>query len=172
MSESLILSNGDSRNNTSPSARLTRVETDIANLRARNSETWDEIDKLRLIVMPIVTSVSTLTVLSERHDRDSRRILEGLERLSERLAPIVGTVGAHGALLSEHISDCERDRREQRELATERHEENQTSIRRVNSATKRLSHVYYFVGAVVVLAGFLFSDLGQRLMHYLAPVVK
>lgn len=169
---SLILPRDAAAGTTSPSARLTRVETDLANLRAAHSETWEELEKLRLIVMPMVTSLSTLTVLSERADRDRHRILEGLERLSERLSPIVATVTAQGIVASEHINDCERDRREQRELSTERHEENQEALRRMDSRTKRVERVYYFIFAGMALLGFLSSDLGQKIFHYLAPVAR
>lgn len=172
MSEVPLILSSDSRAITSTSARLTRVETDIANLHTRYSETWEEIEKLRLIVMPMVTSLSTLTVLIERADRNHNRIIEGMERLSERLSPIVATVAAQGIVASEHISDCERAGKEARELATERHEENQAAIRRVERMTKPLAHIYYFVFAGGAILMFLQSDLGQKIFHYLVPVVR
>jgi C4-dicarboxylate-specific signal transduction histidine kinase len=172
MSEPHHILSSDGRAITSPSARLTRVETDLANLRNAHSQTWEELEKLRLVVMPMVTTLSTLTVLSERADRDRHRILEGLERLSERLSPIVATVAAQGIIANEHISDCERDRRAATELATERHDENQAALRRMDNRTKRVERIYYFIFAGMAILGFMSSDLGQKIFHYLTPAVR
>jgi hypothetical protein len=172
MSEVPLILSSDTRAITSASARLTRVETDLANLRNAHSQTWEELEKLRLIVMPMVSSLSTLTVLSERADRDRHRILEGLERLSERLSPIVATVTAQGMIASEHISDCERDRVERAKLATERHEENQDALRLMDRRTKRVERIYYLVASAVVILGFMSSDLGVKLFQHIFPFAR
>lgn len=154
------------------------METDVAALRSDQQRTWDEISKLRAAVHPMATSLTTLTMLTERAETDRGQMIAGLRELNTQLPPLIAVVHAQGARADSHIRECDRITEERIRTDSERHRENQEaldrivhSVERVVRRVARVETIYAFIGAVVILVGFLASEFGRRLIHTLFPMM-
>jgi chromosome segregation ATPase len=158
--------------------RLIAVEASVAGLSNNNERTWDEIGKLRAAVHPMATSLTTLTLLTERAEDDRARLLASVESIARQLVPVIEKVAIQGTRVDEHIRDYRDEIEERTHIDTRHHAENQASLSKIeNSLDRAVSRIvrveviYGFIGAAVVIFGFLATDAGRRLLHYLFPLV-
>jgi chromosome segregation ATPase len=162
----------------SPWTRLIAVEAAVAGLSNNNERTWDEIGKLRAAVHPMATSLTTLTLLTERAEDDRMRLLASIEALGRQLVPVIEKVAVQGTRVDEHILDYREEIETRTRIDTQHHAENQASLDKIEDALQRAATriarveiIYAFIGAAVVIFGFLASDVGRRVLHHLFPLV-
>lgn len=141
-------------------SRVTHVETQCASLREDQARTWEELSKLRQAVHPMASSLTALTMLTERAEVDRGRMISTLDTLTQQLGQLVPQVREQGVTTSDHIRDCESLNERKERVDEERHRANQRRL-------ARLEYVYYFGMALAAVFATMLTDPGRRILHHL-----